>query len=270
MLFGVMGQLMVHDGVTLRVIAAPKQRVVLAALTLNPNRIVSLDDLADLVWDGNPPGSWRAALHNYVARLRKTIGRAGVRVVTRSPGYALETHNEAETDWREFDAISWRAQAAVNSGSWESAGSLARSALALWRDVPLIDVPSESLRSEWLPVLTEQWLKLVEWRIESDLQLRRDANLVVELRPLIGSYPLRERFHCQLMIALSRGGRQAEALSVYQEARRLLVSDLGIEPGPELQQIHRQILAGRSDPEHQACHIREHSESLCPRTLLHH
>jgi DNA-binding SARP family transcriptional activator len=247
-LFGVLGQLLVDDGVTSRPITAPKQRILLASLALAANRIVPIDELADLVWDGTPPESWHAALHNYVARLRKSMGSAGPRLVTRSPGYALELANDAEADWREFEALSSRAQTDVQSGQWERAGKALRAALALWRGVPLIDVPCEPLRREWVPALTERWLQLVEWRIDADLMLHHDSNLIVELTPLVSAYPLRERFHCQLMAALCRCGRQAEALAVYQDARRLLVSDLGIEPGPELQQMHRQVLSGVRDP----------------------
>jgi DNA-binding SARP family transcriptional activator len=249
MIFGVLGQLLVDDGTARRSIPAAKQRIVLAALILGVNRITSIDDLGDLVWDGSAPKSWRAALHNYVARLRSALGEAaGSRLVTCSPGYRLELDADTESDWCAFEALSAQAQIAVESGSWERAGVLLRSALGLWRGTPLIDVPSEELRRGWVPALTEQWLKLVEWRIESDLRLRRDSRLVVELRPLVTAYPLRERFHCQLMTALCRGGRQAEALTVYQDARRLLIAELGIEPGPELQQLHRRVLTGESDP----------------------
>lgn len=247
MLFGVLGELLVDDGVTQHPLTASKQRILLASLALSANHIVPVDELVDLVWDGSPPDSWRAALHNYVARLRKSIGFAGPRLVTRSPGYVLEISGDAEADWRLFEALSSQTQAAVQSGGWEQAGSVVRSALALWRGVPLIDVPCEPLRREWVPALTERWLQLVEWRIESDLRLHHDSNLVVELTPLVSAHPLRERFHCQLMAALCRSGRQAEALAVYQRARRLLVSDLGIEPGPELQQMHRQVLSGTAD-----------------------
>ncbi|QMU77850.1 AfsR/SARP family transcriptional regulator [Streptacidiphilus sp. PB12-B1b] len=227
---------------------APKQRILLAALALSANRIVPIDELVDLLWDGAPPESWHAALHNYVARLRKSMGLAAPRLMTRSPGYALELANDAEADWREFEALAWRSQASVQAGEWDQAGTALRAALALWRGVPLIDVPCEALRREWVPALTERWLQLVEWRIDADLMLHHDSNLIVELRPLVSAYPLRERFHCQLMAALCRSGRQAEALAVYQDARRLLVTDLGIEPGPELQQMHRQVLSGARDP----------------------
>jgi len=246
MFFGVLGQLLVDNGVEKCQIPAPKQRIMLAALIFGAGRVVSVDELADLLWNGSPPQSWRAALHNYTARLRRSLGLAGPRLVTSSPGYILEC-DEAESDWRRFDTLARQSRGAAETGSWESAAVSMRSALELWRGVPLADVPSEPLRREWVPTLTEQWLQLVEWRIESDLRLGRDPHLVIELRRLVTAYPLRERFHSQLMLALSRGGRQAEALTVYHDARRLLVTELGIEPGPELRRIQRCVLDGEAE-----------------------
>jgi DNA-binding SARP family transcriptional activator len=245
MKFGVLGQLLVHDGTVRRLVPAPKQRVLLATLILSANHPVSVDHLADLVWDGSPPPSWRAALHNHVNRLRRTIGPAGARLVTSFPGYQLEVH-DAESDLMAFETLSRAAQAAVVAGAWERTGAPLRAALNLWRGTPLGDVPCEPLRGAWVPALTERWLQLVEWRIESDLRSGHDPLLVGELRQLVGAHPLRERFHCQLMTVLCRTGRQAEALAVYQDARRLLNSELGIEPGFELRQAHQRVLSGES------------------------
>jgi len=246
MFFGVLGQLLVDNGVEKCRIPAPKQRIILAALIFGAGRVVSVDELADLVWNGAPPQSWRAAVHNYMARLRRSLGPAGPRLVTSSPGYLLEC-DEAESDWRRFDTLARQSRSAAETGCWDSAAISLGAALALWRGMPLADVPSEPLRREWVPTLTEQWLQLVEWRIESDLRLGRDQHLVIELRRLATAYPLRERFHSQLMLALCRGGRQAEALTVYRDARRLLVTELGIEPGPELRRIQRWVLDGEAD-----------------------
>jgi DNA-binding SARP family transcriptional activator len=250
MMFGILGQLLVNDGTDHRSIPAPKQRIILAALILNANRITSVEDLAALVWEDSRPGSWQAALHNYIARLRRAMGGAGQRLVTHSPGYVLELAPETESDLGIFASLSHRARAAVETRSWQEAGALLRSALEMWRGTPLVDVPCEALHREWVPALTEHRLKLLEWRIESDLWLRQETYLVAELRPLIAAHPLRERFSCQLMIALSRSGRQAEALAVYQDVRHKLVAELGIEPGPELQSTHRRVLAG--EPTHES------------------
>lgn len=236
-----------NDGAAVRTIAAPKQRIMLAALILAGGQVVPVEELADLTWNGAPPTSWRAALHNYMTRLRKSMGPAGVRLRTCSPGYLLELDGSTESDWQRFDTLSRLARAAAEEDEWEAAAAALHAALALWRGTPLVDVPSEALRREWVPTLTEQWLQLIEWRIESDLRLGRDPHLVIELRKLVASNPLRERFHGQLMLALCRVGRQAEALSVYQDARRLLVSELGIEPGHELQQIQRWVLTRKAD-----------------------
>jgi DNA-binding SARP family transcriptional activator len=243
-MFGVLGQLLVNDGTEDRAVPAPKQRIMLAALILNANRITSVEDLASLAWGESRPASWQAALHNYIARLRRAMGGAGCRLLTRAPGYLLELDAETESDLGIFASLSRQAQAVVELRSWEQAGALLRTALDLWRGSPLVDVSSETLHREWVPALTEQRLKLLEWRIESDLWLSQETSLVSELRPLVAAYPLRERFSCQLMIALSRSGRQAEALAAYQDVRRHLVAELGIEPGHELQLTHRRVLAG--------------------------
>ncbi len=121
-------------------------------------------------------------------------------------------------------------------------------ALGLWRGTPLADVSSRALRDAWVPHLEQVRVQALEWRIEADLHEGRHERLIPELRELTGHHPLRERFHAQLMLALAGAGRQAEALAAYQEARRVLVGELGIEPGPELRELHERILAGDACP----------------------
>ncbi len=244
MRFGVLGQLLVDDGAARRLLPAPKQRILLAALLLEAGRPVGVDRLAELLWDGVPPRSWRAALHNHVNRLRRAAGPAGERVLTSPPGYLLEIRADAESDLLAFETLSRRARTAVAADDWDRAGTAARAALRMWRGTPLSDVPSTVLRDAWVPALAERRLQLVEWRVESDLRSGHDPLLVSELRQLVGDHPLRERFHCQLMTALYRTGRQADALAVYREARSLLNRELGIEPGFELRQAHRRVLSG--------------------------
>jgi DNA-binding SARP family transcriptional activator len=247
MIFGVLGPLLVDDGVEQRTVSAAKQRIILAALLLAANRIIVAGDLVDLVWDEPPPRSHRAALHNYLTRLRRSMGAAGPRLETRSPGYLLRLEDDSESDLRMFERHARAAQAAVDAALWERAGAAARDALDLWRGTPLIDVPCDSLHHAWLPTLRERRLQLIEWRIESDLRRGLVCDVVTELQQLTAAYPMRERFHGQLMVALSSTGRQGEALTVYQRARQQLVDELGIEPGPELRRVHQLVLAGELD-----------------------
>ena len=135
---------------------------------------------------------------------------------------------------------------ALPTGPWRRA---APAGAGLWRGTPLEDVPCQALRDAWLPRLDQQRVQVIEWHIEAGLQLGRHEHLVPQLRQLTADHPLRERFHGQLMRALARCGRQAEALDAYQDARKTLAGDLGIEPGPELRRLHEQILAGQDDPQ---------------------
>ena len=244
MWIGVLGPLCVrHEG---RHLPLPdgKQRSVLVALALSANRAVSLDELADTVWDGSPPAAAEATLRNYVSRLRHALGPgAADRLATGRFGYLMHLADE-ELDAARFESDYRTGSAAGRAGDWSRAGTVLTEALALWRGSPLTDVPSQTLRQEHGERLAQLRLQVLEQRLEAELRLGRHDESVTELRDLSRRYPLHERFHAQLMLALARGGRQAEALTVYQLARRLLIDELGIDPGPELQRVHRQILDG--------------------------
>src|SRR5206468_5782785 len=137
-------------------------------------------------------------------------------------------------------------QEAAETGSWAQAAGLLREALGLWRGEALADVPSQLMRDREVPPLEDQRLQVLGARIDADLRLGRHGEVVAELRQLVTAYPLREHFHAQLMLGLYLSGRQADALSAYQDVRRLLAGELGVDPGPELQALHQRILA--ADP----------------------
>jgi DNA-binding SARP family transcriptional activator/tetratricopeptide (TPR) repeat protein len=245
--FGLLGPLLVRDGPTQVPVPARRQRVLLAALLLSPGRVVSLDALAETLWDGRPPVGARGALHSTVQRLRSTLGPAGSGLVhTQAPGYLIEV-GDGELDVRRFGSLVDQGQAAAAAGRWDQTAGLLRQALGLWRGEPLADVPSTLLRTREVPPLEERRLQALALRIDADLRLGRHGQLVPELRQLVTAHPLQEKFHAQLMLGLYRGGQPADALSAYQDVRRRLADELGVDPGPELRRLQQAILAG--DPE---------------------
>jgi DNA-binding SARP family transcriptional activator len=247
MLFSVLGPLQIRHRGALLPITAAKQRIVLATLLLRGNRVVSFDELVDAVWDGPGSGAERATVRNYIKRLRQALGpEAGARIVTRDPGYLIEV-STAEVDLLQFAAMSRAGVAAAHEGAWCEAADTLRTALDLWRGAALADIPSPRLHRERVPQLEESRLHALEWRIEAELNLGRHRQAVTELSELVAAHPLRERLQALLMLALYRDGRQAEALTAYQLARRRLIDELGVEPGPQLREVHRRILAGDAD-----------------------
>ncbi len=246
MWFGVLGPLLVRDGETPVDLPKGRQRVLLAALLAHAGRPVPADTLAEVVWDGAPPSGALVTLRSHVLRLRRVLGpRAGARLVTRYPGYLLQAAEE-EVDLLRFRYLCGEAGAAMRADMWARAEVVLGQALDLWRGTPFADVPSEVLKLDELPGLAELHLQAEEWRIEARLHLGRHVEVLSELRHLTGAYPLRERLHGLLMLALYGDGRQAEALAAYQNARHLLVDELGTEPGTELQSLHQRILAGEA------------------------
>jgi DNA-binding SARP family transcriptional activator/Tfp pilus assembly protein PilF len=246
MRFAILGPLLVHDGETPVDVPRGRQRVLLAALLLYAGNPVPADALAEVVWDGAPPPGADVTLRSHVLRLRRVLGpRAGARLVTRHPGYLLQAGAD-EVDMLRFRCLCRDGGDALRAGAWERADALLGEALDLWRGAPLADIPSESLRQDEAPGLETLRLQAEEWRTGAALHLGRHDELVPGLQSLVARHPLREPFHSQLMLALYRCGRQAEALAAYQHAHDLLVGELGIEPGPELQKLHQRILS--ADP----------------------
>ena len=243
MWLGLLGTLHVEHDHEVIAVPAAKQRVVLAALLMQPNRVVSFDELTDAVWGNNAPPAARVTLRNYVKRLRHGLGpEMASRIKTRDPGYRIDL-DEAELDLAQFTRLCAAGGAAVHAGLWEEGGAFLEEALDLWRGAPLSDVPSEALRRSEVPRLEQLRLQAMEWRLEAQLHLGRHEEAVPQLQALITQFPLRERLHAYLMLALYRCGRQADALTAYHGVRRMLVDELGVEPGAELQQLHQLILA---------------------------
>lgn len=247
MWIGVLGPLLVeHRGAQIELKAA-KLRILLAALLAQPNRVVSNKELAEALWQTEPPASAQVTARNYVKRLRETLGSEGAeRVVTRAPGYLIEV-SEAEYDLLAFERLCQYGRVALRSSRWQQAADAYDEALALWRGEPLSDVPSPALHAGLVPHISELRLQALESRLQARLELGAGGELIADLRRMTAEHPLRERFHTQFMLALARGGRQAEALAIYQETHRRLTSELGIEPGPELREIHARILRGEAE-----------------------
>jgi DNA-binding SARP family transcriptional activator/Flp pilus assembly protein TadD len=221
------------------------QRTVLAVLLTRANEIVSVDTLIEALWDEDPPAAARNTLQGHVKRLRQRLGKAGTRIITRAPGYLVSVA-DGELDLAEFIAASDRGRSAAASGDWLAASKELGQALAMWRGEPLADIPSATVQLGVLPRVEELRLRALEARIDADLGLGRHDELTRELRELVRTQPLRERFWEQLMLALYRCDRQAEALEAFRHACDVLREELGIDPGPGLQRLHQDILTANS------------------------
>jgi DNA-binding SARP family transcriptional activator len=235
--FRILGPLEVRDGERVVPVGGVRRRAVLALLLLDANRVVPVERLVDGVWGDAPPASAHASLQNHVSRLREELGD---RLATRAPGYVLRVA-PGELDLDRFRALVDEAHGADAAVASERL----REALALWRGRPLADLAGEptGLAAAHLGELRSAAL---EERIEADLALGRHAALLPELEELVRQEPYRELLRRQLILALYRTGRQADALDAYAAARRVLVDGLGTEPGRELQELHRAVL--RQDP----------------------
>ena len=237
--FRLLGPLEVAEHDRSVVLGGVKQRALLAVLLLHANDVVSTEQLVDEVWGESPPATVAKSIQVYVSRLRKQLGEG--RLVTRAPGYLLRV------DPSELDVACFaRLAAEAEDAQPKVAGEKLRRALALWRGPPLADLAYEPFARAEIARLEELRAAALEQRIEADLALGRHSQLVGELEGLVTEHPLRERLRGQLMLCLYRCGRQAEALESYQAARRVLVEELGIEPGRQLRELHQAIL--RQDP----------------------
>jgi len=223
--FRILGPLEVlSDGQALD-LGGAKQRALLAVLLLDANNVVSTDRLIAALWEDEPPETAPKAIQVYVSGLRKLLGKE--RLETRTPGYVLAVAPD-ELDLDRFRAL-------------QESGRTAE-ALALWRGRPLSDFANARFAQADIARLEDLRVACLEERVERDLADGRHAELVGELDGLVAGHPLRERLRGQLMLALYRSGRQAEALDAYQDARRALVDELGIEPGRDLRELHQRIL----------------------------
>jgi DNA-binding SARP family transcriptional activator len=237
--FRILGPLEVADDGEQVQLHGQKQRALLALLLLEPNRVVSTDRIIDSLWGEEPPRTAATSLQNFVSQLRKLLGPETL--LTKPPGYELRVPS-AQLDLEQFRHLVDEARGEPPDARAEKL----RKALALWRGPPLADLGFESFAQSEIARLEELRLVVVEDRIQAELEAGRHAELAGELETLAEEHPLRERLRAQLMLALYRAGRQAEALQIYHDARRVLVEELGIDPSPSLQQLHGSIL--RQDP----------------------
>ena len=237
--FGVLGPVTVRHGGRELPLGGPKQRALLAILLLRANEVVSRDRLVEGLWGERPPPTAAHTLDNYMSRLRKTLGEG--RLERRPPGYALQVGPE-ELDLDRFEHLRALAREELARGEIALAAEKLRSALELWRGPALADVLYEPFAAEEAERLEERRVSALEERIEADLALGMSTEVVPELEALVRAHPFRERLLAQLMLALYRAGRQADALTAYQTGRRQLAEGLGLEPGPELRELQRTIL----------------------------
>jgi YVTN family beta-propeller protein len=246
--FGILGPLEVSRSGCVVPLGGPRQRAVLALLLLEANRVVSMDRLAEDVWGGDPPEGWVTTLQTYVFHLRRALepdrarGVAGGVLVTRNHGYLLFVNRE-HLDAAQFQDGFTAGRAALDAGRYAEAAETLRQALALWRSPVLADLADYTFILPEAARLDELRLAALEARIDADLALGRHDALTAELEHLVAEHPLRERLHGQLMLALYRCGRQAEALAAYRRARDLLAGELGIDPGEPLRHLHGSVLA---------------------------
>ncbi|WP_447001761.1 BTAD domain-containing putative transcriptional regulator [Saccharothrix isguenensis] len=235
--FGVLGPIRaVADGASVAV-GSPREKAVLARLVVDANRVVSVDRLIDAVWQDEPPSSARSQIAIVVHRLRRGLGGRGV-ITTASPGYVMRLASH-QSDLLRFDHLVARGRSAAADGDLCGAAGLLREALSLWRGAPLEDLPG--LRGDSTR-LEQGRLDVVETWAEVELELGHHVRVGEELAVVVAEHPLRERVRAQLMLAQYRAGRRADALRTYQEARRTLIEQIGLEPGPELRRLHEQIL----------------------------
>jgi DNA-binding SARP family transcriptional activator/tetratricopeptide (TPR) repeat protein len=246
MRFRILGPLEVFDGDRPVVVQAAKLRALLAVLLLRANEHVPIDELIDRLWGDHPPANARRTLQVYVMRLRSLFGDGTARrlIRTRPDGYLLHT----DPDSVDLTVFRRTVRQARETADPAERSRLLREADGLWRGAPLVDVHSAHLSAHVAPGLVEERLGAVELRLAADLELGGHSDVIADLRALVTAHPLRERLWAHLVLALWRSGRQADALAAYQDIRRTLADELGVDPGAELQRAHRTVLAGDEEP----------------------
>ncbi|WP_330333097.1 AfsR/SARP family transcriptional regulator [Streptomyces sp. NBC_00536] len=257
--FRVLGALAVEtDDGTPHTPQALKLRTLLALLCLNDGRPLSAAQLIDGLWSGTPPRTASTALQVYVSRLRKHLAGAGFGasgLLTRPPGYMMELA-PLTLDLHRFESLCLRAAEARTAGRLEEASRLLSQALGLWSGPALADLRTVPLLQSLGHQLDEKRSAALEERAETELLLGRHKPLIGELYGLIDEQPMRETFHGLLMLALYRSGRPAEALMIYNRIRRVLIDEIGIEPGPRLRQLQQSVLSRDADlEEHTLAHL---------------
>jgi DNA-binding SARP family transcriptional activator len=247
--FRLLGALEVLEDGRALPLGGAKERALLAVLLLHRAEVVSTDRLIDDLWGERPPATAVKSVQVYVSHLRKLLGPD--LIVTRGRGYLLAAAPD-QVDRDRFEALTAAGRQALQGGEPEAASKALLEALALWRGPPLDDFSYDAFAQHEIVRLEELRLEAFESRIDADLALGENARLVGELEALVRSHPLREGFQRQLMLALYRSGRQADALQRYRRARQALVDELGIEPSKELRELEKDILRQAPTLDHAA------------------
>jgi DNA-binding SARP family transcriptional activator len=245
MWFSLLGPLQVESQGTQRPVPAAKQRALLAALAVSANNVVPADMLAEAMWGGNAPPSKVDTTRTYVHRLRSSLGQeAGSRIVAQPPGYMLRV-DPSEIDLLRFESLIKEGRACVETDAWPDASALLSEAEALWRGTPFADIQTRPQHDRYVRYLEQTRLMGLELRFEADVRMSRwsAAATIPELQNLALQHPERERLCLLLMLALYRASRQTEALSVFADARSFSIAEYGVDPGPELAEMHKRILA---------------------------
>jgi DNA-binding SARP family transcriptional activator len=265
--FRILGPLEVREGEREVALGRGKQRALLALLLLHRDQVLSTDRIVDELWGERPPPTAAKIVQNHVLQLRRALENgdsAGAALLTRGRGYLLHVE-PGNLDLDAFLQLVEAGEGALASGQAAEAAETLSEALALWRGPPLADFAYEQFAQTAIGRLEELRLAALERRIEADLALGRHREVVGELKELVSAHPLREGFGAQLMLALYRSGRQAEALEVYRDARRALVEELGIDPSPALQELEQAILRQELPPHRSAKRQRPHAQCALRR-----
>jgi predicted ATPase/DNA-binding SARP family transcriptional activator len=243
---GILGPLLVQDGGRPVEVGGQRLRALLIRLAVQPGRPVSVNSLADALWADDPPADRTNAVQSLVSRLRRVLPE-GAAIDSGPAGYRLRLEPDA-VDAVRFERLAADGRRALAEGRTEDAAKLLREALSLWRGPALADVADAGYATAPAARWEELRLACLDDRIEADLRLGRQDEVVPELEALVGEHPLRERFRALLVRALAGAGRQAEALAAYETTRRMLAEDLGVDPSPELQAVHVAVLRGDIAP----------------------
>jgi DNA-binding SARP family transcriptional activator len=247
----ILGPLELRDGDKAWIPRGPKVRRLLAALALRPGQVVDIATLAEELWEDSPPATMTATIRSHVYHLRlmltreSGLPRTGDLISTEATGYRLRATAD-QIDAVRFERLVNQGRVLLDRGDPAESSAVLRQALSLWRGPALVDVACGRLLDGHVTRLAEARLRAIELRIEADLRLGRHRDLVAELRGLVAAHPLNEWLHAQLIESLRRSGRRAEALTAFADLRRTLVSELGVEPSPELRRLYQAILANES------------------------
>ena len=239
--FKILGSVAVADGDTDISLPGVKLRTLLALLLIRNGEVTRAERLADDLWGEALPAGYQNALQSLISKLRRALGESGRRLVTETDGYRLDVGDD-ELDSRRFEFAVRQGHEHLAAGDLVAASTVLSAGLALWHGPALHGVGDEGVLQREAVRLEELRLGALEDRIHADLELGKHAELIAELTTLCADHPLRERLHGFLMLALYRCGRQSDALRAFQDARTVLVDELGLDPGPELRSLENSIL----------------------------